>query len=365
MTRRGWSSCGSEAGWASRPASRRAARAALAVRAGRGLSPVRAPSRTSRARSSPVPRHAPVSEGLPRRQGVVGVADDPEVVDRLAAPARPRDDVVELQPVRRAADAARVERPRAAAAVARPDRAEDGGGDVLARASAAVAGFGEVRGRRLARRRGRAYGRTSLPDPSSRSGSGPSAVFGVAVASTWRGLFTSPRALACFSRRSSSAAFSTCSMLAPGMLCERPSLAASSIFRNCASTVMWSRRRSAVSGSTSSRRAASLAGWVRSEFVRTNRQGVDRTLRVPAGAVRDASSGADVLRLGHRPTGRRMASATGRSRHDLVAQRRRRPWAGRQRRPPAPPGGAAEEARAAPRPGSPRVRHLGQLHRRW
>ena len=96
-----------------------------------------------------VPRHAPLAEGLPRRQGVVGVADDPEIVHRLAAPARPRDDVVELEPVRRAAHAAAVERPGAAAAVALPDRPDDRGGDVLACVGAAVERRREVQGRGL------------------------------------------------------------------------------------------------------------------------------------------------------------------------------------------------------------------------
>jgi hypothetical protein len=74
-----------------------------------------------------------------------------------------------------------------------------------------------------------------------------------AAASVARGFFTWPRALACFSSKSRSAAWSTCSVVAFGMACERPSLALSSSFRNSRLTVIWSRRRSAVSGSTSSR----------------------------------------------------------------------------------------------------------------
>ena len=74
-----------------------------------------------------------------------------------------------------------------------------------------------------------------------------------ALAATGRGLFTCPRDLACFSSNSRSAARSTCSVVASGMACDRPSLADSSSSRNWRLTLMWSRRRSAESGSVSSR----------------------------------------------------------------------------------------------------------------
>ena len=59
---------------------------------------------------------------------VVVVAGEPKVVGlRLSSPG-PRHDVVELEPARRTAAAAGVERPGAAAAAALPDGAADGGG---------------------------------------------------------------------------------------------------------------------------------------------------------------------------------------------------------------------------------------------
>ena len=70
-----------------------------------------------------------------------------------------------------------------------------------------------------------------------------------------RGVFTCPRAFACFSSRRSSAASSTCSMVAPGMACERPARAVLSFFRNSRLTLTWMRLRSAESGSISSRLA--------------------------------------------------------------------------------------------------------------
>ena len=85
---------------------------------------------------------------------------------------------------------------------------------------------------------------------------------GATAASVVRGFFTCPRDLACFSRSRSSAASSTRSALAPGTTWESPSRAASSFLKNCLLTVTWSRRSSAVRGSTSSRGGRSRAGWV-------------------------------------------------------------------------------------------------------
>ena len=194
-----------------------------------------------------VPLHAARPERLPRGPGVVGVADDPEVGDGGLAVARPGHDMVELQPVGRAAAAAPVERPAAAAAVALPDGAADGGGDGLARTGAAVDR------RRGVRVLGGAGGAEAWAAPGARAGFAVGAAATVGTGATLRGRLTCPRALACFSSNRSSAASMTCSALAPGMAWERPSRAASSFFRNWRDTVMWSRRSSAVSGSTSSR----------------------------------------------------------------------------------------------------------------
>ncbi len=52
------------------------------------------------------------------------------------------------------------------------------------------------------------------------------------AAPAFRGRFTSPRVLACFSSKRRSAFWSTCSVVAFGMGCERPSLAVSSSRKN-------------------------------------------------------------------------------------------------------------------------------------
>src|SRR6266508_4916039 len=69
------------------------------------------------------PIHPGVPERLPRGEIVMLDACEPDVLDRRRAAAGARDDVVELDAVRGAADPARRERPLAAAAVASPDRA--------------------------------------------------------------------------------------------------------------------------------------------------------------------------------------------------------------------------------------------------
>ena len=60
-------------------------------------------------------------------------------------------------------------------------------------------------------------------------------------------------------------------MVAFGMACERPALAVSSSRRNSRLTVMWSRRRSAVSGSTSSRAERPDARAGQAQFGRPER----------------------------------------------------------------------------------------------
>ena len=96
------------------------------------------------------------------------------------AAQRPGHDVVELQPVRRAAAAAPVERPGAAAAVALPDGAADGGGDGFAGAGAAVGR--RLRGGRRSwpasgRSRGRAWaGDCALASGRACAGAGASAM---------------------------------------------------------------------------------------------------------------------------------------------------------------------------------------------
>jgi hypothetical protein len=63
-------------------------------------------------------------------QIVVVIAEDPAAVRRRLATERPAVEVIELEPVGEAADAAVLELPHAASAVARPDRAPDVRGDV-------------------------------------------------------------------------------------------------------------------------------------------------------------------------------------------------------------------------------------------
>ena len=80
-----------------------------------------------------------------------------------------------------------------------------------------------------------------------------------------RGRFTSALARACLSSSRSSAASSTCSVVAPGRAWESPERARASFSRKRAETVTWSRRRSAVSVAASScagGAVAARAGWV-------------------------------------------------------------------------------------------------------
>src|SRR5204862_7832764 len=64
--------------------------------------------------------HPLVSERLPRRDVVVEPAEDAHVFDCRWSAERFRDDVIELDPIARPADAARFQRPLAPAAVADP-----------------------------------------------------------------------------------------------------------------------------------------------------------------------------------------------------------------------------------------------------
>ncbi len=97
--------------------------------------PVEFPARSIRA--GRVPSHEPLPECAARGQGVVPVADDSKILHRGRSPLGPRDDVVELEPVGRAAGAATVNRPAAVTAIAGPDGAFDGCRNRFAGAAAA------------------------------------------------------------------------------------------------------------------------------------------------------------------------------------------------------------------------------------
>ena len=75
--------------------------------------------------------HQRVAVHEARREVVVDPAEQPAVVHGGRASEAPRDDVVELNPSRRAADAAAVERPGAPAVVPPPDCAAHRGGNVV------------------------------------------------------------------------------------------------------------------------------------------------------------------------------------------------------------------------------------------
>jgi len=92
---------------------------------------------------------------------------------------------------------------------------------------------------------------------------GVGAAFAVAVGAgvAGRGRLTSALRRACCSRRRSSAVSRTCSVVAQGSACDRPSRARSSFSSRRRETVTWSRRRSASSGSASSG-SSPRAGWV-------------------------------------------------------------------------------------------------------
>jgi hypothetical protein len=144
------------------------------------------------------------------------------------AAERERLHVIELHLEGRSADAARVERILAAVPVALASRSTVAGMvRVLEGVQAGVgaAGF-----------------------------SGAPAAKGVLPRAA-RGRLTSAWRRACRSRSRSSAASSTCSVVAPGWAWESPSRAAASLRRKRAETVTLRRRSSSVSGWTTSRRA--------------------------------------------------------------------------------------------------------------